>query len=393
MLKAVIFDMDGVLIDSEPVHYQANRKLMESMGYELPYEYYKQFIGSTCTRMWQTIIKDYAIDKTVKWLFDESDKICENIVNEGGYPQVKGAVNLVKILKDAGYILAVASSSNPERINRNVNNLGIKDCFERLVSGENVANPKPAPDVFLKAAEAIGVSPGECIVIEDSDNGVKAAKAAGMVCVGYANKSSGNQSLSNADYIVESLENVDVFFINMVYCHSVGEAMIIAKTDRLIIRETKVEDVDRFYEIYSEPDITAYMEDLYEDINDEREFAKSYIDNMYKFYEYGMWTVCLKDGTIIGRAGLCHREINGELELEVGYVIDKAYQNKGYATEAINATLDYARNRLEVNKINAFIRKGNKPSVAVVQKLGFEYIEDVELDGYIYEIYKIKNLI
>lgn len=390
MLRAIIFDMDGVLVDSEPVHYQANRQLMENMGYKISYEYYKQFIGSTCTRMWQTIIKDYKLDKTVEWLLIESDKICGEIIRENGYPAVDGAVKLVKELKETGYILAVASSSKPERIEKNVTSLGIKECFDKLVSGERVANPKPAPDVFLKAATKIGVLPEECVVIEDSDNGVKAAKAAGMVCVGYANPGSGEQSLSAADYIVESLENIDSFFVNMVYCHTKGESMVIAETDRLIIRETYVEDVDRFYEIYSEPEITAYMEDLYEDINEEREFARKYIENMYKFYEYGMWTVCLKDGTIIGRAGLCHREINGKLELEVGYVIDKKHQNLGYATEALNASLAYAKERLDAKSVNAFIRQGNEASISVARNVGFKYVETVELDGYIYEIYKIE---
>lgn len=389
MLKAVIFDMDGVLIDSEPVHYQANRQLMENMGYEISYEYYKQFIGSTCTRMWQTIIRDYKLDKTVQWLLTESDKICDDIIIENGYPPVNGSVKLVKELRASGYILAVASSSKPERIDKNVTNLDIKHCFEKLVSGEKVANPKPAPDVFLKAAKEIGVSPEECVVIEDSDNGVRAAKAAGMVCVGYLNPGSGEQSLSEADYVVESLENIDSFFVNMVYCHTKGESMVIAETDRLVLRETKVEDVDRFYEIYSEPEITAYMENLYDDINEEREFAKSYIENMYKFYEYGMWTVCLKDGLIIGRVGLCHREIDGELELEVGYVIDKEYQNQGYATEAIKASLDYAKNRLEVTHVNAFIRKGNEVSKAVAKKVGFEYIQAAKLDNHEYEIYRV----
>lgn len=392
MLKAIIFDMDGVLIDSEPVHYQANKQLMEQMGYKISYEYYKQFIGSTCTRMWKTIIKDYELDKTVEWLLVESDKICDDIIREKGYPPVKGSVKLVRELVQAGYVLAVASSSKPERINKNVTSLGIQECFKKLVSGEKVENPKPAPDVFLKAAREIGVQPSDCVVIEDSDNGVSAAKAAGMVCIGYANPGSGEQSLNRADYIVESLENIDSFFVNMVYCHTKGESMVIAETDRLIIRETIVEDVDKFYEIYSEPQITAYMEGLYDDINEEKEYTRNYIENMYKFYEYGMWTVCLKDGTIIGRAGLCHREINGELEIEVGYIIDKLYQNQGYATEAVKATLHYAKKHLEVSHVNAFIRKGNGASVAVIKKFEFEYLQDVQLDGYVYEIYR-KNLI
>ena len=149
--------------------------------------------------------------------------------------------------------------------------------------------------------------------------------------------------------------------------------------------------MDRLYEIYSEPGITEYMEGLYDDIEEEREFTREYIRHMYGFYEYGIWTVCLKDGTVIGRAGICHREINGEMELEVGYVIAKMYQNKGYGTEAVRAAVEYAETRLEVSHLNAFIRKGNIPSVKLVEKLDFTYLMDTVLDGFDYVIYRREN--
>lgn len=149
--------------------------------------------------------------------------------------------------------------------------------------------------------------------------------------------------------------------------------------------------MDRLYEIYSEPGITEYMEGLYDDIEEEREFTREYIRHMYGFYEYGIWTVCLKDGTVIGRAGICHREINGEMELEVGYVIDKMYQNKGYGTEAVRAAVEYAETRLEVSHLNAFIRKGNISSVKLVEKLDFKYLMETVLDGFDYVIYRREN--
>ena len=92
-----------------------------------------------------------------------------------------------------------------------------------MVSGENIKNPKPAPDIFLAAAEKIGVSPEECIVIEDSANGVNGAKKAGMTAVGYINPNSGDQNLSNADYLVESFEGLEMSFFEMVYCHANNE--------------------------------------------------------------------------------------------------------------------------------------------------------------------------
>lgn len=223
MLEAVIFDMDGVLIDSEPVHYESNKKIMQEFGYNLEYDYYKQFIGSTLTHMWEVIKKDYEISNEISELNRMSEQYSNNIIKENGYIRVPGAAELVKMFNDNGIKLAVASSSSAYLIDKAVSYLGIKECFDVLVSGENIANPKPSPDIFLKAAESLGVDVGRCLVIEDSANGVKAAKAAGMACVGYINPNSGEQDLSKADYLVESFEGLEYPFFDMVCCHASGE--------------------------------------------------------------------------------------------------------------------------------------------------------------------------
>lgn len=154
-----------------------------------------------------------------------------------------------------------------------------------------------------------------------------------------------------------------------------------------------VDDVDAMYDIYSDESITKYTENLYENRDDEIEFTRAYINNMYKFYEYGIWVVTKKNGEIIGRAGISNREIDGENELEAGYVIGKKYQRSGYGYEAVNAIVTYAFEELEAKRLNCFIKKGNIISEKFAQKLGFEKIDVAKCDNEEYIRYvKEKNL-
>lgn len=214
MIKCVIFDMDGVLIDTEPLHYKVWQEVFAERGLIIDYENYKDCIGSTRKFLYELILKNYGRDfrndETIPKRFIE---IKDKFLNEKGIPQIEGVVETVKALHEKGYMLAVASSSPLRYIHFAMEKLGIASCFDLLFSGEQVKNPKPAPDTFLAVSEKLGILPEECVVIEDSENGSKAARAAGMYCFGFANPNSGNQDLSAADEIFYPFDKL----LNKIY--------------------------------------------------------------------------------------------------------------------------------------------------------------------------------
>lgn len=378
MLKAVIFDMDGVLIDSEPLHYEANRLLLKrKFDIELEYEYYKQYIGSTVAHLWEKTRKDLIMEGHKELeayeaieLRNMADEIKEELINTDGYMEIKGAPAFVKSLKGR-YKLAVASSSYLKNIERNMNNLCITDCFDELVSGTQVKNPKPSPDIFLLAAERLGVLPQECLVIEDSENGVNAAKAAGMACVGFINKNSGNQNLSRADYLFEDFEGIDGDFLEMVHAHTFDERYVVGETDRLFIREMVVEDVlDKTVEKIIREALSL------KELDDEafKNYIIEYRKNSYKFLGFGLWLLEIKEtGKVIGMAGI-DRQKNGDFEL--GYYIDEAYRRQGYACEACKKILSM-KEELDVEDICVRIKANNEASLGLASKLGIRNIRSV----------------
>ena len=163
----------------------------------------------------------------------------------------------------------------------------------------------------------------------------------------------------------------------------------ILETKRCIVRELELSDMDDLFSMYAEPGMTDYMEGLYE-YEEELEYQKAYIENMYRFYGYGMWLVFeKKTGTLIGRAGVEHREeLNGDMEL--GYAIRTSFQHQGYAYEVCQAIMQYAGEELQVHLLHCLIQKENALSEKLAIKLGFSYCGDREIDGVLMSDYQIE---
>lgn len=202
MDRILLFDMDGVLLNSESLHFRIWTQIFAERGLAIDYDHYKGCIGSTVAHLMELIYQGYGVDfRGNESLRVRFAQLKEEYIRTYGVPAVDGVVETIRTLHARGYRMAVASSSPQHYIELCTAAMGIDHCFEVLFSGERVKRPKPAPDVFLAAAAQMGVAPEQCTVIEDSFNGSRAAKAAGMVCLGFANPDSGKQDLSAADKI------------------------------------------------------------------------------------------------------------------------------------------------------------------------------------------------
>lgn len=226
----------------------------------------------------------------------------------------------------------------------------------------------------------IWIGKGERLYITDQEEIYADLRKEGRYVLPYCHEGNRGAVFPGASYVVENWEELDQAFFERVYRRLAGLPWEILETDRLLVRETTVEDADSFYEIYGQPSITAYMEALFEDRDEQIAYMESYIETVYAFYEYGMWTVLEKQSkAVIGRAGISRRE--GYDLPELGFVIGVPWQGRGYAFEVCAAILDYARRELEMTKVQALVRPGNEKSVKLCEKLGFSYRAETQADG------------
>jgi HAD superfamily hydrolase (TIGR01509 family) len=220
-MKAIIFDLDGVLIDSEPLHWMADNKLLMDLGIYPPENYFDRFVGWTSEAMWEEIRNDYHLNINYEELMELHMTIKLKLLQESEYKPIPGIIGLLEGIKMMQIPMAIASSSPKLFIEAVIEKISIRKYFTKYLSGEEVQRSKPEPDIFLKIAELLEVNPAECIVIEDSTSGTIAAKKAGMKCIGYRNVNSGNQDLSNADFIVNNIEEIDFAKMMLTDLHDV----------------------------------------------------------------------------------------------------------------------------------------------------------------------------
>ncbi len=206
MEKAIIFDMDGVIIDSEQAHKEAAYVLIDRLGFSVSESLFETFTGRRSVDCWKMMMdaQEKLFDFDPIKLAEEEEEIFFSLYyGEKQAVLVSGVQELMMKFRSMGIPMIVASSSPVMAIEKMLTYFRLESVFTGFVSGSNVKHGKPAPDIFLAAAEKLKVKPEDCLVIEDSDAGVEAAKRAGMKVVGFANPNSHNQKLNEADLVVD----------------------------------------------------------------------------------------------------------------------------------------------------------------------------------------------
>ena len=207
--QAVIFDMDGVLVDTEPFHYENENRMFQKLGIEVAEEEHSRFVGIATDRMWQYMVESRNLPYSVATLTEMTIRQgLETLQSLENLPSSPGLIGLLEKLLKLKMPLAVATSSDTETMQYVLSKIGLQRFFQFTVCRNDVDKSKPAPDVFLRAAELLGVEPTACLVFEDSHNGIAAAKAAGMFCIAYSGNH-GEQEQSAADDFIDSYDEVN----------------------------------------------------------------------------------------------------------------------------------------------------------------------------------------
>jgi beta-phosphoglucomutase family hydrolase len=207
MIKAVIFDLDGVLVDSIPYHTRTHQAIGKEFGLNLSKNELMGFNGNTNRFIYEALIGKYNLQADPRALDDHyQDLLVKSLPKK--MAAMRGVALLIGNLQKKGISLGLASSSRRNFVEEILRKVSLDRMFRVIITGEDIMNGKPAPDIFLKCAKSLEVEPGSCVVIEDAEHGITAARKAGMKCIGY--QSSELMDLSAADLLVDDFRKLDV---------------------------------------------------------------------------------------------------------------------------------------------------------------------------------------
>ena len=208
-IKAVLFDMDGVIVDTEPLHRKAYHLMFDDYKIAVSAQLYESFTGQSTLNICKRLVDEFNLKNAPEDLVAQKRKHFKYLFdNDPSLQLIDGVLPLIKSYYKEGYTLVLASSASMPNINRIFERFDLNQYFVAKFSGADLERSKPHPEIFEKAAEASGYSREHCMVIEDSTNGIKAANSAGIYCVAYKSEHSTNQDYTLADLVISSFSEI-----------------------------------------------------------------------------------------------------------------------------------------------------------------------------------------
>gem|GEM_PF-46355 len=218
MLKAVLFDMDGVIVDTEPLHKKAYFSMFNEVGIDVTASMYNAFTGQSTINICKQLETHFNTKHTPEELVAIKRKHFKEIfATDTDLDLLTGVLDIIKDYHNNGLKLVLASSASMANIDRIFDRFDLNQYFIAKLSGADLKASKPHPEIFMKAAQATGFGPNNCVVIEDSTNGIAAAKAANIFCVGYNSLHSKNQDYSKADVVISHFNEIEFSKLNTYF--------------------------------------------------------------------------------------------------------------------------------------------------------------------------------
>ncbi|MBS9766868.1 MAG: HAD family phosphatase [Flavobacteriaceae bacterium] len=209
MIKAVLFDMDGVIIDSEPIHRKAYFQMFSEVGIDVPEEEYESYTGKSTISICEKLCANYKLPQTPEELVAIKRKYFYDIFdNDPSVHLIEGVLALIQNYYENGLKLVLASSASMRNINSVFKRFDLDKYFIGKVSGAELKESKPHPEIFEKASEMTGFSRKECMVIEDSTNGIQASHSAGVFCVAFKSPHSEGQNYDLANLVISDFKEI-----------------------------------------------------------------------------------------------------------------------------------------------------------------------------------------
>ena len=208
-LRAVIFDLDGVIWDGEPLYHEAFNVVLDPRGHRVTGEDYAQIIGLSVEAAWDWVRQHFGLTDTPATFYREYNFAVLQLLKTAVEP-LPGVRDLLSGFRGRGVPIGLASASLRQWVDATLAGLRLEGAFDATVSASEVQRSKPAPDLYLAAAERLGVPPGQCLAVEDTGAGIAAAKAAGMFAMQVRASSTALPPLPEADLVIESYAEFDV---------------------------------------------------------------------------------------------------------------------------------------------------------------------------------------